>query len=333
MPAPLVSIVIPCFRQAHFLAGAIESALGQSAGSIETIVVNDGSDDDTESVAKRFGQRIRYLWQPNAGLPCARNAGIQAAAGKYLLVLDADDLLHPEAVERLLRTMDGADRRLVAMGHACFRSHPDQDAGPASLPPAGPGVFPWVIVRPRPPHAFLSPRAAVLEVGLFRKGVDAAADWDMWLRLGLAGLEYAPCPFVGAYYRVTAGSMSHQNELMATASARVLLSFLEAVQHDEAFLRANGGALLRSAYAIRRRFRIHGLASPYVDKLDSMIRWLHLSGVRATEPLNVLIQDRLPYRWEQPFERACLAVCRIVRPTLYAELTGRVTSGSVSLVR
>ena len=70
MSDPLVSIIIPCYRQGRFLADAIDSALGQSWRAVQAIVVNDGSDDDTEEVAGRYGDRIRYARQANGGL-CA----------------------------------------------------------------------------------------------------------------------------------------------------------------------------------------------------------------------------------------------------------------------
>jgi glycosyltransferase involved in cell wall biosynthesis len=72
----LVTIIIPCFRQAQFLPLAIESALGQSYPNVDVIVVNDGSPDDTSTVARRYGERVKYIEKENGGLPSARNAGL-----------------------------------------------------------------------------------------------------------------------------------------------------------------------------------------------------------------------------------------------------------------
>src|SRR5579871_1913129 len=94
MPSPLVSVIIPCYRQGRFLASSVRSALQQSYSPIEVIVVNDGSDDDTEQVAHRFGSQVRYIHQANAGVSAARNRAIGLAQGEYLHFLDADDLLH-----------------------------------------------------------------------------------------------------------------------------------------------------------------------------------------------------------------------------------------------
>jgi glycosyltransferase involved in cell wall biosynthesis len=95
---PLVSVVIPCFNQAHFLAEAIESVLAQTYPHIETIVVDDGSTDNTLAVAGRE-PGVRRLRQLNSGVASARNLGLAQARGGFLVFLDADDRLLPDALE------------------------------------------------------------------------------------------------------------------------------------------------------------------------------------------------------------------------------------------
>lgn len=97
MATALVSVVIPCFNQAHFLAEAIESVLQQSWPFLEVIVVDDGSTDDTRIVAATFN-KVKYIYQENQGVSRARNAGIKNSKGQYLIFLDADDWLYPEAI-------------------------------------------------------------------------------------------------------------------------------------------------------------------------------------------------------------------------------------------
>ena len=104
--SPLISIVIPCYRHGKFLADAIDSALSQTHPDIEVVVVNDGSPDNTAAVCASFGNRIRYVEQGNKGLPAARNEGILAASGEYILPLDADDLLHERYVEKTLPVIE-----------------------------------------------------------------------------------------------------------------------------------------------------------------------------------------------------------------------------------
>src|SRR5215208_7052146 len=94
----LVSVVIPCYNQAHFLGEAIESVLAQSYKDFEIVVVDDGSPDDTSEVASRY-EEVRLIRQKNSGLAGARNRGLAEAEGAYVVFLDSDDRLMPEALE------------------------------------------------------------------------------------------------------------------------------------------------------------------------------------------------------------------------------------------
>lgn len=90
-----VSVVIPCYKQAHFLSEAIQSCLDQNYTDKEIIVVNDGSADNTSEVVAAFGNKIVYIEQENKGLSAARNTGIKAAQGEYIALLDSDDVCLP----------------------------------------------------------------------------------------------------------------------------------------------------------------------------------------------------------------------------------------------
>ena len=108
---PLVSVVIPTFNRAHYVADAIDSCLAQTYGNLEIIVVDDGSTDGTEdALRENYGDRIRLLAQDNQGPGIARNRGIAAARGEYIHFLDADDRLHHEKIR-------------IAVD--AFRRHPD----------------------------------------------------------------------------------------------------------------------------------------------------------------------------------------------------------------
>src|SRR5215208_7628052 len=103
--SPLVSVVIPCYNQAHFLGEAIESVLAQSYPYFEIIVVDDGSPDDTSEVAARYPE-VRLVRQENQGVSGARNSGFARSEGEYVVFLDADDRLLPEALEAHLEHLE-----------------------------------------------------------------------------------------------------------------------------------------------------------------------------------------------------------------------------------
>ena len=91
---PLISVVVPCYNQAQYLDECLQSVLDQTYTDWECIIVNDGSPDHTEEIAKKWVEkdaRFRYLFKENGGLSSARNAGIEIAKGEWILPLDADD--------------------------------------------------------------------------------------------------------------------------------------------------------------------------------------------------------------------------------------------------
>lgn len=94
-----VSVIIPCYNQAHYLNEAIESVLNQSYKNVEVIVVDDGSNDNTKQVCKAFENKVRYIYVERVGLSAARNIGVQFATGSFIVFLDADDYLYESAVE------------------------------------------------------------------------------------------------------------------------------------------------------------------------------------------------------------------------------------------
>src|SRR5947207_2276441 len=100
---PLVSVIIPTYNYARFIAEALASVQSQTYSNWEMIVVDDGSTDDTEAVVKRIAadeRRISYLRQENAQQAAARNNGIRQAKGNYFQFLDADDLIEPQKLEQ-----------------------------------------------------------------------------------------------------------------------------------------------------------------------------------------------------------------------------------------
>jgi SAM-dependent methyltransferase/predicted O-methyltransferase YrrM len=118
---PLVSVIIPCYNQSHFLLEAVTSAINQTYKNWEIIIVNDGSLDTTSTVAKNLivansQYQIRLVEQTNQGLSSARNAGIAAANGEYIMPLDADDILAENALTDLLEICLKSNVPCVAFG-------------------------------------------------------------------------------------------------------------------------------------------------------------------------------------------------------------------------
>lgn len=101
----LVSIIVPCYNQAQYLDEALKSVLDQTYKHWECIIVNDGSQDNTEEVSEKWCEkdnRFKYVFQENKGLSSARNAGLEVAKGEYIQFLDSDDFLNIHKLERQL---------------------------------------------------------------------------------------------------------------------------------------------------------------------------------------------------------------------------------------
>lgn len=103
-----VTIIIPVYNGANYLADAINSALNQTYQNIEVLVVNDGSRDDgaTEKVALSFGDKIRYIAKENGGVASALNVGIEAAKSEWISWLSHDDLYSPRKIENQIRHLE-----------------------------------------------------------------------------------------------------------------------------------------------------------------------------------------------------------------------------------
>lgn len=115
--AALVSVVIPIYNQARYLGEAIDSVLAQSYPHREIVVVDDGSSDDPASVVSRH-PGIRFVRQENAGSAAARNHGIRESHGAFLVFLDADDRLVPDALERGHAVLSARPGCALAYGRA-----------------------------------------------------------------------------------------------------------------------------------------------------------------------------------------------------------------------
>ena len=108
-PSYLVSVIIPVYNGAAFINDAIQSVKAQSYSNWECIIINDGSTDNTEDILSGLiagDERFIYRKQENKGLPGARNAALDLSKGDFIQLLDADDALHPQKLEKHLGLID-----------------------------------------------------------------------------------------------------------------------------------------------------------------------------------------------------------------------------------
>src|SRR5712692_2507522 len=183
---PTVSVVIPTYNSAALLREAIQSVLSQTYSDLEVVVVDDGSDDNTESVVHSFGDRVSYVKQDNKGAGAARNHGIKRSRGKYVAFLDADDLWLPGKLAEQIPLLDQDPE--IGLVYSDWSVVPERgEVEPSYLrnrPAASGYVFDdlvqcgFILVS-----GTVVRRSCLADVGYFDETLSIAQDYDLWLRI------------------------------------------------------------------------------------------------------------------------------------------------------
>jgi glycosyltransferase involved in cell wall biosynthesis len=191
MSTPLISVIMPVYNAGRFLAPAIESIRNQTLGDFEFIIVNDGSTDGSLSVISKHAaedSRIRVISRPNAGLVRSLNEGLEAAQGRYIARMDADDLCDPRRFELQVRRLE-SEPDLVALGSCARAIDPrGRNLGLARVPLEHDQIEKSHLAGVSAIHhpAVMMRRNALAQVGGYRD-LCPTEDFDLWLRLGEVG--------------------------------------------------------------------------------------------------------------------------------------------------
>jgi glycosyltransferase involved in cell wall biosynthesis len=188
--APRVSVIIPLFNLKEYVGDAIDSALRQTYGNIEVIVIDDGSDDRPDTVLSKYGRLIEVLRQEHRGPSSARNSGIRMARGKYLLFLDADDYIGPDKVEIQVEGLETHPELGWVYGNSLtidqdgnvLRRLPEAAIGAGTKAPQG------IIFEKLFRRNFIAVNAAMVRKNIaiaemFDESLRGFEDWDFFLRI------------------------------------------------------------------------------------------------------------------------------------------------------
>jgi glycosyltransferase involved in cell wall biosynthesis len=234
-----VSIIIPCHNHGQFLREAIESVLAQSVPAHEIIVVDDGSTDQTREVACSYDS-VRYIYQQRKGPAAARNRGIRASSGEYLVFLDADDRLLPNHLATCLRAFrPNPELRLVWGDFRWFGEDGTWHTHICTPRPDYYGAMLHFGIM-GPPATLMVKRTVFPKIGGFRNDYRACEDLEMWLRI--ARLYPVTCHHeVIAEYRRHEGQLHQQWDALLIGGLQVLrdqLALIKGVPVYEAACRA-----------------------------------------------------------------------------------------------
>lgn len=267
---PKFDIIIPAYNAAGYLPEAIESVMAQTFEDWRILLIDDGSTDDTAGVVapyiEKLGPKLKYIQQPNGGLPAARNTAIRNASAELLALLDADDVWLPNRLAESLKCFEG--RPAVGLAHG-FVSRIDTNGAIidtfATRQKHHEGrIAPYIYMRTVdmccPTITFR--KKCVDEVGPFDETLRATEDRDLWLRIALR-YEVALAPTVMAYYRTSLNSMSGDPTRMLNAQLQFIQKHYGSPGCGWLARRIALARIYKQqaeAFAIRRQYR-DGLAS------------------------------------------------------------------------
>lgn len=222
MSSPQVSVIMPVYNQADYIAGAIKSIFEQTYTNWELIIINDESTDSTAEVVAQFDDpRIRYIYQANKGASGARNTGIAKSSGKYVTFLDADDMYHADKLKAQVTHLDKKpDIGLSYLSTIVI----DQQENALMLEqaPAKTSLDSLLLGWPITMNDFMVRRSWIEEVGGFDESLVINEDRDFFVRLNLGGCQFARVDRFLTYRRLYAGKVLRNPAAKFADSFRVL---------------------------------------------------------------------------------------------------------------
>ena len=277
-PAPVISVVIPCYNHGHFLREALES-VGTPATATQVVVVDDGSTDSTPDVVAEWTKThdISAVRQPNAGLARARNRGLQESRGRYVVFLDADDRLAPGALDLGAGMLDAHPECAFVFGR-CQMMTLGGELQPTRLEPRILRDHYRELLRRNfiwMPATVMFRRDAVEHAGGFNPAVNAAADYEIYLRIARHHPVHDHAQLVAHYRR-------HPDN-MSSDGGRMLRETLTVLRSQRPFLAGDAAAL--AAYD------------------EGCRHWQDLYGAQLSQEIRAAVRNR---RWGMAARKAAM---------------------------
>lgn len=227
---PKVSVIIPAFNIENYIGDALRSLTSQTFRDFEALIIDDGSTDRTAEQVTSFIQqdsRFKLLQKTNGGLSSARNFGIHQAKGKYIALLDGDDLYLPNKLSTHIDVLD----RNPSVGVIYSASQALRDDGTPT----------WLTISGKPLYSDslqsllcknfvghgsngIFRKEIIAEIGDFDESLKSVEDLDFWLRLAGTRWKFYRVPSVQCYYRVRPAGLSFNLDRMQETQEQVMRS-------------------------------------------------------------------------------------------------------------
>ena len=227
---PLVSVIIPVYNGATFLAGAIENVLTQNYQPLEIIVVDDGSTDDTASIAAKYANEICYIYQPNAGAAAARNRGIELAQGALIAFLDVDDLWSDHKLNLQTAYLKANPTVEIVQGHIQMMH---------LVEPVSSDKLRFEVTSA--PYHYINIGSALYrksvfdKVGLFDETIIDSEDTDWFIRAWENGVSKVLLDEVTLFYRKHTSNTSHDQHPVNYGLTKLIKKHLDRRRNDPTF--------------------------------------------------------------------------------------------------
>ena len=234
-----VSVVIPCYNHAHYLPDCLNSIFRQTVQPAEVLVVDDGSTDNTATVAASY-EKVRHIFQKNCGLGNTRNNGLAQAKFQYVLFQDADDILHPGALENHLKCFsENRDAAFVVGSYERIDELGQPKENWAVPAPSRADLYCALLTENfiSMPGTVLYRRKVLESTGGFDPSVPGCEDYDLYLRLA-SSHSIAFHNNVAGYYRSVSGSMSSNGIQMFEMSLKALDRQKRNIEKNNDYLQA-----------------------------------------------------------------------------------------------
>ncbi len=235
MTEPTVSVVIPAFNAAAFVAQAVDSVLAQTWPQCEILVINDGSTDNTLDVLMAYGDAIRVISKPNGGLSSARNRGIEEASGRYVAFLDADDRWLPAKLSRQVAVMEQVEDVGFCSTTAQVVSPDDEPLNIWPCPDIQDSLLETLFRQngaiPGSGSGVMARRDLFDTAGPFDESLRSLEDIDMWMRLA-AITDYRCIDEPLTIIVKHPDSMSRNLSVMCESAERVMRKNRHLLRHD-----------------------------------------------------------------------------------------------------
>src|ERR1039458_7717935 len=253
-----ISVVIPAYNAFAFIAETLDSVLQQTFPPDEILVIDDGSTDDTASIAESFGPPVRVFRRPNSRQGASRNFGVQKASCEWIAFIDADDLWEPNKLERQMTELAShPEADLCYTDHERFAIEGRELRYFTKIPFCSPDQLGRLLFQrcAFQLSSVIVRRSTFLEVGGFATDFKVCEDWDLWLRLFNMGKKFVACPERLLLYRMHGANVSFNTLARPAEDIRIyrehILPNLSGHSNWRAYFRVHSLYNAEQAYSLR----------------------------------------------------------------------------------